>query len=124
MTTINTSIFDGLTGANPTLIARATELINDQRLTSLEPLRQALNDGTWTIRVATAADQLSDNPAVFLDPVMDDQGNIIKPGQILLRPEDLARADDASVLKFIDNLNHEGAGHGTESAVGDRLNAQ
>jgi hypothetical protein len=58
MTTINASIFDGLTGANPTLIARATELINDPRLTSLEPLRQALNDGTWTIRVATAADQL------------------------------------------------------------------
>ena len=70
MTTINASVFNGLTGANPALIARVVALMNDQRLTSLEPLRQELNNGTWTIRVATAADNLHD-PAIFIDPITE-----------------------------------------------------
>ena len=123
MTTINANVFAGLTSSNPDLIARAVALINDQRLTSLESLRQELNNGTWTIRVATAADNLTD-PAVFVDSIKDDHGNIIQRGQILLRSEDLARSDDPSVLKFVDNLTHEGAGHGTESAEENRLAAR
>ncbi|MGO4390597.1 hypothetical protein AB4Z46_04490 [Variovorax sp. M-6] len=111
MTTINASVFAGLTGANPALITRAVALINDQRLTSLESLRQELNHGTWTIRVATPADKLTD-PAVYIDPVRDPVTKaIIERGQILLRPENLTRSDDAAVLKLIDNLRHEGA-HG------------
>ncbi|MFZ3121506.1 MAG: hypothetical protein WA159_24675 [Variovorax sp.] len=120
MTTINASVFSGLTGANPALVSRAVALINDARLTSLEPLRQDLNNEAWTIRVATVADDMRGNPALFVDPVRDDQNNILQQGQIVLRAEDLVSSSDPSVLRLIDNLNHEGRGHGTTSHVADR----
>src|SRR4051812_3686871 len=129
MTTINVSVFAGLAGANQTLIARAVALINDQRLTTLEPLRQALNSGDFIVRYATDA-EAARAPALYVDAVRDVHGNVITPGEIVLRAADLTRGGDPDVLKLIDNLNHEGAGHGNaanelnrQAAWADLINA-
>jgi hypothetical protein len=46
MTSINSNVFSGLTGAAPMLLSRAVALINNPGLTSLEPLRQAPVNGS------------------------------------------------------------------------------
>jgi len=115
MTTINSSVFSGLSGANQALISRAVELINNQSLTSLEPLRQALSSGSLTVRLATAADEVPAGVhATFRDPQIDPQtGAVVKQGEVLIRAEYVNTNRDATLLQFIDDLNHEGIGHGT-----------
>ena len=120
MTTISASVFSGLMGADPALIAWATALINDQRLTSLESLRQNLNDGTWIVRTATAADNMRGNPAIFINPIADGEGNVIQRGQVVLRLEDLTKVNETTALRLVANIVHEGAGHGSSDRVADR----
>jgi len=122
MTVINSSVFSGLTGADATLISRAVALINDPRLTSLEPLRQALASGQLVVRFATAADNVPANvQATFRDPVVNSQtGAVLTPGSVLIRADSLSRATDAAVLAFVDNVLHEGRGHGDPARIDAR----
>jgi hypothetical protein len=119
MTKINASVFNGLTGADKDLIAKAVELINDQRLTTLDALREGLSQGTWTVRVATPTDKMNGSPAIYIDSVRGKDGKTTK-GQIVLRPEDLNDPRGANVVKLVDNLNHEGGGHGLASKEAGR----
>ena len=125
MTSINSNVFSGLTGAAPALLSRAVALINNSALTSLEPLRQALVDGSTVIRAATAADMVPPGVhATFRDPVRDPQtGAILEPGQILVRTEYLTSASDPAVLQFVDDIFHEGVGHGAQDRVAERAAA-
>ena len=57
MTTINSQVFQSIaTVANPALLSRATALINNSNLSSLEPMRAGLASGNVTVRVANATD--------------------------------------------------------------------
>ncbi len=125
MTVINSIVFSGLTGANPELLRRALALINNQSLTSLEPLRKALASGEMVIRLAATTDAVpADVHATFRDPVRDPQtGALVKPGTVLVKAEYLTLSNDFTVLQFIDDIFHEGRGHGATERVGARRNA-
>jgi hypothetical protein len=125
MTSINSNFFSGLTGAAPTLLSRAVALINNSGLTSLEPLRQDLANGSTVVRAATAADMVPPGVhATFRDPVRDPQTlAILEPGQIIVRTEYLTSASDPAVLQFVDDLFHEGVGHGAQDRVDARAKA-
>jgi hypothetical protein len=116
MTTINSTVFSGLTGAAPLLLSRAVALINNSGLTSLEPLRQALANGSTVVRAATAADMVPPGVhATFRDPVRDPQTlAILKLGEIIVRTEYLTSVSDPAVLQFVDDIFHEGVGHGAQ----------
>ena len=125
MTSITSNVFSGLTGASPVLLSRAVALINNSGLTSLEPLRHALVDGSTVIRAATADDMVPPGVhATFRDPVRDPETlAILEPGQIIVRTEYLTSASDPAVLQFVDDIFHEGMGHGAQSSVDGRARA-
>lgn len=107
MTIINSQAFQSIsTTANPALLSRALQLINNSSLSSLEPMRNGLTSGNVTIRIATAEDKIPVNAhAMYVE------GANVGAGQIIVRSEFLQSASDAQVLQFVDDLRHEYGHH-------------
>lgn len=123
MTVIDKSVFSGLTGASSAVINQALQILNDPRLTLAEPLRQALARGAIVVRWPKAEDAIKPSDhAIFINPETNG-GVITVPGQIVLKPAYLQSDGPLSVLYLIDNLIHEGQGHGDSRQILDRTAA-
>lgn len=124
MTNINAEMFVGLKGANTSLINEVVRILNDARFTLAEPLRQILSQKTYDLRIATPEDKLSPSAGgMFVDPIRDSAGNVIKRGQIVISPNYVSENRSFSAINLIDTIIHEVLGHGNNKNIETRLQA-